>query len=127
MMMVIGCEKKSRQIDYSKGVCPANDFYLTDAEIVSFTAKASTNAAAAYRLYFYYGGYRFDTKSSMAWLRKAAEGGSAQAECSLGIFMMCSPGYINLEESKSWLTKSAAQGYEPAKEMLSNSAAGVRP
>jgi hypothetical protein len=127
LAMVIGCAKKPRQIDYSKAVCPASDFYVTDAERASLTAKAPTNAAAAYRLYEYYGGFRFDLVSSGHWLKIAAEQGDAKAQDTLAISPFWSLGYINLEESKAWMKKAANQGYQPAKEMLSNSVANVKP
>ena len=120
LMALLGCAQERHQPVNWAAFCPAYEFYLTDAEKANLTAKASTNAEAAYRLSLYYGGYRFETDSSMAWLRKAAEQGDAKAQYALGVCMMSVPGYVDMKQSKAWLEKSAAQGYESAKEVLSS-------
>lgn len=53
-----------------------------------------------------------------SWLRKAAEHGSKEAQYDLGILLYS----ISQEEGLDWLDKSQAQGYEPAKTVLSRRA-----
>ena len=53
-----------------------------------------------------------------SWLRKAAEHGSKEAQYYLGILLYS----ISQEEGLDWLDKSQAQGYEPAKTVLSRRA-----
>lgn len=53
-----------------------------------------------------------------SWLRKAAEHGSKEAQYDLGILLYS----VSQEEGLDWLDKSQAQGYEPAKTVLSRRA-----
>ena len=53
-----------------------------------------------------------------SWLRKAAEHGSKEAQYYLGILLYS----VSQEEGLDWLDKSQAQGYEPAKTVLSRRA-----
>jgi len=110
-----------KQPQTSIAVTGARSFDLTDVERDKLTAAALTNTAAAYRLYQFYELVRFDQGAAMKWLKKSAEGGDAEAQYSLGVYLTYLPGYTDLEQSKAWLAKSAAQGYEPAKKMLSDS------
>ena len=53
-----------------------------------------------------------------SWLRKAAEHGSKAAQYYFGILLYA----VSQEEGLDWLDKSQAQGYEPAKTVLSRRA-----
>jgi TPR repeat protein len=117
LMAVGGCVRGTGQQCESSPITGASAYDLTDTQVRNLSAKASTNAASAYRLYQFYELAHFDQESAMKWLNKAAEGGHAEAQYSLSVFLTYLPGYMDLEQSRAWLIKSAAQGYAPAKQM----------
>ena len=57
----------------------------------------------------------------MAWFRKAADGGSEEAENNIGVLYLNGRGVNkNIDQAKIWLQKAADHGSLEAKENLSN-------
>ena len=90
-------------------------------------ASAVTNAKAAAEQgdiaaqYRYAGmlrdgrGVAKDVREAAKWMRKAADGGLADAQCQMGLWYMNGIG-VDLDEDKAveWLTKAAAQNHTQA-------------
>jgi uncharacterized protein len=64
-------------------------------------------------------GVKQDFAEAMAWFRKAAERGYAQAQYNLGKMYLKGQGLAaDREEAKKWFTRAANAGYQPARKAL---------
>ena len=117
---ITGCVDKPQQQIIPKPVTGLESFDISDAERKKLIAEASTNSYSAFRLFQYYQFVHYDNDAAMKWLRKSAQGGDPVAQYNLGLNLKHRRGYIDLDESKTWFLRSAAQGNEDAKKMLSD-------
>jgi hypothetical protein len=59
-------------------------------------------------------GVPYDEEEAVRWCRKAAEGGSADAQFNMGVYLSSGRGVPKDDaEAARWYTKAAEQGYAP--------------
>lgn len=87
-------------------------------------AASGTDAQACFNLgYLYYYGYGVakDVHRAFEWDLCAAQAGLAQGQYQVGQAYLNGEGVsVDMVQALSWLEKAAAQGYEPARQLLEN-------
>ncbi|MDO4232780.1 MAG: tetratricopeptide repeat protein [Lautropia sp.] len=120
-----GCTDKTRDEIRAQriGDAPTQQELQEDARISSLEEKAADDPRAAFDLalrFFRGDGVRRDSRKAVVWMKKAAEGGSTQAQVALGRLYLS--GFEEMgpdpAAAESWLSVAAARGDEEAKKLL---------